>query len=44
MLREGGGASDDDGFGIVLPGGALQRRIKAAFDPETKLNPSRMPR
>jgi glycolate oxidase FAD binding subunit len=44
MLREGGGGSDDDGFGIALPGGALQRRIKAAFDPETKLNPSRMPR
>ncbi len=44
MLRVAGGASDDDGFGTTLPGADLQRRIKDAFDPEGKLNPSRMPR
>jgi glycolate oxidase FAD binding subunit len=44
MLRVAGGASDDDGFSAEFPSADLQRRIKDAFDPDTKFNPSRIPR
>jgi glycolate oxidase FAD binding subunit len=44
MLREAGGASDDNGFGTDIPSAPLQGRIKDAFDPDNKLNPSRLPR
>lgn len=43
MLREAGGAPDDDGFGRPLPNLEVQRRIKAAFDPEDRCNPGRLP-
>jgi glycolate oxidase FAD binding subunit len=43
MLREAGGDADDDGFGCALPNIALMRRIKTAFDPAGRLNPSRLP-
>lgn len=42
MLREAG-APDLDGFGTALPDAALQRRIKAAFDPDGRLAPGRLP-
>jgi glycolate oxidase FAD binding subunit len=42
LLRTAGAASLD-GFGIELPNGALMARIKAAFDPEAKLAPGRLP-
>jgi glycolate oxidase FAD binding subunit len=42
MLRECG---DDgaDGFGVALPDLSLHRRLKAAFDPDGRLNPGRLP-
>jgi len=43
MLREAGGPTDDDGYGIPLPNAAVMRRIKDAFDPEGNLNPGRTP-
>ncbi len=43
MLREAGGPTDDDGYGIPLPNAPVMRRIKAAFDPEGNLNPGRLP-
>ena len=43
MLREAGGPTDDDGYGIPLPNAAVMRRIKDAFDPEGNLNPGRLP-
>ncbi len=43
MLREAGGATDDDGYGRPLPNLALMRRIKQAFDPDGKCNPGRLP-
>jgi glycolate oxidase FAD binding subunit len=43
MLREAGGTADDDGFGVPLPNVEVMRRIKAAFDPEGRCNPGRLP-
>ena len=43
MLREAGGAPDDDGFGRPLPNLPLMRRVKDAFDPAGLLNPGRLP-
>jgi FAD/FMN-containing dehydrogenase len=43
MLREAGGAADDDGYGCPLPNATVMRRVKDAFDPAWKLNPGRMP-
>ena len=43
MLREAGGPADDDGFGVPLPNIEIMRRLKQAFDPETKCNPGRLP-
>jgi glycolate oxidase FAD binding subunit len=43
MLRETGGAPDEDGYGRALPNLALMRRIKHAFDPEGRCNPGRLP-
>jgi FAD/FMN-containing dehydrogenase len=43
MLREAGGAIEDDGFGRPLPNLALMRRIKDAFDPAGRCNPGRLP-
>ncbi len=43
MLREAGGAPDDDGYGRPLPNLALMRRIKHAFDPDGRCNPGRLP-
>ena len=43
MLREAGGAPDDDGYGVSLPNRAVMRRIKDAFDPDGRLNPGRLP-
>jgi len=42
MLREAGG-DGLDGFGCPLPNVPLMRRIKAAFDPDGKLAPGRLP-
>jgi glycolate oxidase FAD binding subunit len=41
LLREAGGPSLD-GFGVDLPNAALMARIKAAFDPQSKLAPGRL--
>jgi FAD/FMN-containing dehydrogenase len=43
MLREAGGDPDDDGYGCALPNAALMQRIKDAFDPEGRLNRTRLP-
>jgi FAD/FMN-containing dehydrogenase len=43
MLREAGGDPADDGYGRPLPNLDLMQRIKAAFDPEGRLNPGRLP-
>jgi glycolate oxidase FAD binding subunit len=43
MLREAGGRADDDGFGRPLPNIDVMRRIKAAFDPDGRCNPGRLP-
>ncbi|MGZ4797936.1 MAG: FAD-binding oxidoreductase [Acidimicrobiia bacterium] len=42
MLREAG-APDLHPFGVGLPAAALQQRVRAAFDPEGKLAPGRIP-
>jgi glycolate oxidase FAD binding subunit len=42
LLREAG-APGLDGFGVALPGAALQERIRAEFDPTGKLAPGRLP-
>jgi len=42
LLREAG-APNLDGFGIALPNAALMTRVKAAFDPEGKMAPGRLP-
>ena len=42
LLREAG-ASDLDGFGIALPNLGVMGRLKAAFDPDGKLAPGRLP-
>jgi glycolate oxidase FAD binding subunit len=42
LLRESG-APGLSGFGVALPNGALQSRLKAAFDPDGRLNPGRIP-
>jgi glycolate oxidase FAD binding subunit len=42
LLREAG-APDIDGFGIELPNGALAARVKAAFDPDNRFAPGRLP-
>jgi glycolate oxidase FAD binding subunit len=43
LLREQGGAHDDDGFGTRVPNAAIMQRIKRAFDPLDKCNPGRLP-
>lgn len=43
LLREHGGTSDFDGFGIPLPNAALMHRVRTAFDPHAKLAPGRLP-
>jgi glycolate oxidase FAD binding subunit len=43
MLREAGGAPDDDGYGRPLPNVELMRRIHDAFDPDHVCNPGRLP-
>jgi FAD/FMN-containing dehydrogenase len=42
LLRESG-APGLSGFGIALPNGEVQARLKAAFDPDGRLNPGRIP-
>ncbi|HEY7439965.1 MAG TPA: FAD-binding protein [Acidimicrobiia bacterium] len=42
MLREHG-APDLDPFGIALPNAGIMARIKAALDPDGRLNPDRLP-
>jgi glycolate oxidase FAD binding subunit len=42
LLRESG-APGLSGFGVALPNGEVQARLKAAFDPDDRLNPGRIP-
>lgn len=42
LLREAG-APGLDGFGVGIPNAALATRVKAAFDPDGKLSPGRLP-
>jgi glycolate oxidase FAD binding subunit len=42
MLREAG-APELDGFGVELPNAGIMARIRAAFDPDGKLAPGRLP-
>jgi glycolate oxidase FAD binding subunit len=42
MLREAG-APGLDGFGAPLPNAAVMARIRAAFDPDAKWSPARLP-
>jgi glycolate oxidase FAD binding subunit len=42
LLREAG-APGLSGFGVALPNPAVQARLKAAFDPDGRLNPGRIP-
>jgi glycolate oxidase FAD binding subunit len=42
LLRESG-APGLDGFGSVFPNAKLAERVRAAFDPEGKLSPGRIP-
>jgi FAD/FMN-containing dehydrogenase len=42
LLRESG-APGLSGFGVGLANGEVQARLKAAFDPDGRLNPGRMP-
>jgi glycolate oxidase FAD binding subunit len=42
LLREAG-APGLDGFGVPLPNLGIMRRLKAAFDPDGKLAPGRLP-
>jgi FAD/FMN-containing dehydrogenase len=43
LLREAG-APGLDGFGVAAPNAKLAVRVQAAFDPDGKLSPGRMPR
>lgn len=43
LLRESGGGDAFDGFGRALPDLPIARRLKAAFDPTSKLSPGRLP-
>jgi glycolate oxidase FAD binding subunit len=43
LLREAGGGEGFDGFGVELPNRELHERIRAAFDPDGKCNPGRLP-
>ncbi|HEX5613716.1 MAG TPA: FAD-binding protein [Acidimicrobiia bacterium] len=43
MLREAGGAPDDDGFGVPVPNPQLHARLRDAFDPDRRCNPGRVP-
>lgn len=43
MLREAGGSPDDDGFGTPIPAPLVAARIRAAFDPDGRMNPGRIP-
>ncbi len=42
LLREAG-APGLSGFGTTLPNSEVQARLKAAFDPDGRLNPGRIP-
>ncbi|HEY1740166.1 MAG TPA: FAD-binding protein [Acidimicrobiia bacterium] len=42
LLREAG-APGIDGFGVAIPNAALAARVKAAFDPQNRFAPGRLP-
>jgi glycolate oxidase FAD binding subunit len=42
LLREAG-APELDGFGMAMPNAALSARVKAAFDPDGRFAPGRLP-